>query len=818
MDVLSLSEQATADRFNVAQDRVIRDFGYGQTAGALAVSQDSFSVLSDYIQAKIDNLSDLPESDEKEFLKVIRHLPVEVIAMSALNAALDAVAMGRGTLQTRLQLGYAIGGECWSAGLLTEAPELAKRIDRAVRRRHGSLKYRKQAAHSIASRAGYRGKTWSRELTVKAGIVLMDYVLKALPNVFQFVEEPGAEGCLTISDNALDLACRAVEQSLCRNPVFFPCTVPPKPWTGWHEGGYWDERTRLRAAVIRTHHKETAGAIRAAMSAGAMKPHLDALNALQAVAWTVNTRVLEVLKWAYEAGVDVAGLPPKGGVPLPEKPCAWADMDDPARRLWKYRVSQVKERNRSFVSNRVLFVQDTATAERLTGVPFWTPLNCDWRGRVYGIPHFNFQRDDRVRALFLFADGMPIGADGLFWLKVHLANCGDFDKISKRSLKERAAWTESFNSQISLVALQPTAPSALAVWTNADKPFLFLAACMELTDALEAGPQYVTRLPVSFDGSCSGLQHLAAMTRDEKTGALVNLCSSSLPQDVYEKVAGKVTALVAADANQVGQPASAHAEAALTFGIDRKMVKRNVMTYSYSSKKFGMAQQLSEDLMRPLAFDVLSGKLNDHPFGPDDGRPAAKYLAAHIYDAIETLVTLPARAMTMLQKCARALAHEGKPVTWTTPLGMPWINRYHAPTIKRLSLWLHDTRVRVKMADGHEAAIDKDKAANGVAPNFVHALDAAHLLMTANACASENITQLATVHDSFGCLAPQATRFNQIIREQFVALYTQHDVLKEVLDQSRHDLTVHNQQRLPFVPEYGEFNLTEVLNADFAFS
>jgi DNA-directed RNA polymerase len=53
-------------------------------------------------------------------------------------------------------------------------------------------------------------------------------------------------------------------------------------------------------------------------------------------------------------------------------------------------------------------------------------------------------------------------------------------------------------------------------WQGPDKPFLFLGSCMELASALRVGPSYVTRLPVSFDGSCSGLQHLCAMTLPEK--------------------------------------------------------------------------------------------------------------------------------------------------------------------------------------------------------------------------------------------------------------------------------------------------------------
>jgi DNA-directed RNA polymerase len=164
------------------------------------------------------------------------------------------------------------------------------------------------------------------------------------------------------------------------------------------------------------------------------------------------------------------------------------------------------------------------------------------------------------------------------------------------------------------------------------------------------------------------------------------------------------------------------------------------------------------------------------------------------------------------------MAHEGKPVTWTTPTGLPWANRYHPPKVNCINLWLSDTRIKLKVADGIEKEIDKDKVANGVAPNFVHALDAAHLLLTVNACVKEGITNIATVHDSFGCLAPQAVRFNQIIREQFVEMYETHDVLQEVLDACKRDLTVHNWQRLPELPAKGTLEIKEVLHAKFCFA
>src|SRR5262249_46384824 len=139
-------------------------------------------------------------------------------------------------------------------------------------------------------------------------------------------------------------------------------------------------------------------------------------------------------------------------------------------------------------------------------------------------------------------------------------------------------------------------------WTKADKPFQFLAACFELSSALAQGSTFVSRLPISFDGSCSGLQHLSAMTQDEKTAKLVNLTPSVVPQDIYETIAERVRQRVEGDVEYY--EVTHLAQMWLNYGITRKVVKRNVMTYAYSSNAFGMAEQLREDLMRPLAEKV----------------------------------------------------------------------------------------------------------------------------------------------------------------------------------------------------------------------
>ena len=60
---------------------------------------------------------------------------------------------------------------------------------------------------------------------------------------------------------------------------------------------------------------------------------------------------------------------------------------------------------------------------------------------------------------------------------------------------------------------------------------------------------------------------------------------------------------------------------------------------------------------------------------------------------------------------------------------------------------------------------------NAASPNFVHSLDAAHLIRVVNRANAEGITNLLTVHDLYACLAPQAVRLGEIIRGELAELY-----------------------------------------------
>jgi DNA-directed RNA polymerase len=452
------------------------------------------------------------------------------------------------------------------------------------------------------------------------------------------------------------------------------------------------------------------------MRNGTMRKHVDGVNALQAVPWRINERVLKLVEWRQRAFGDVVKH-----VPSP--------------------------------SPRIRFEEDIETAKRLVGTDFYTPMNCDFRGRVNPMPDFQFGREDYVRALFLFADGQPIG-DGFYRLMVHAANmadgCDDGSAgISKQSPTLRADWVNRNRERILATADRPE--EHIDWWWKADKPFMFLAACFELA-AVHRGPDCITHLPVSADASCSGLQHMAAMARSGRDGFLVNLLPGVARQDCYQIVTDIVKALLQDDPFWTNQ------------GITRKLTKKLVMTYPYAATQHTFWGHIEE------YFDDAETEIE---------REHAVTFAKATWKAIGTILDKPPKVMKQLQALAALSTKHGVPLRWITPTGFPCAGRYYDVHTDRKEM-LRGLRVQPKIAVGYESTIKKDKARSSASANFVQSMDAAHLILTVNAAVAADIKNLAMVHDSFGCPAPQAQRLNEIIRKTFSNMYLENDVLEQI--------------------------------------
>lgn len=832
-ETISAEIEAAKHRFCVQADRTEKHFGYGATDEALRISQSCYGRLAEAIEQELKKpfvgAKKGPKDLDSKSHRLLQTIPPDIIALVALNATLRGVVEKETFLDMASRCGEHLRHELFSTQLgehdkkLKADQRIKAKIEKWVKERHGSFKQRLQAAFSTARKEGFSFVArWTASQHVAVGSYVLDVLLVTLPDLFTDYMGNDNYRMIEVTEGASKIAQEAMEQHVRRYPVFLPSEEPPVPWTDFTGGGPVDPSARALATLVRLRHRESVRAVKAAIKSGQMQPAIDAVNDIQAVPWKINTFILDTLKQCRERGIDVEGLPSQADYAVPDLKENWDSLSDEEKRLARVERAEAKKENRTLRVDRARLDEDLTTAEVLAGMEqFYIPHNLDWRGREYPLPSFNFQRSDVVRALFLFKDGAPIGEEGIAWLKVHVANCGDFGKVSKKPYDERIKWVDQNIQMIRFAAENTMHELALEFWTQADKPFLFLAACLDLTKALNFGPDYVCCLPCSWDGSCSGAQHLCAATRSADAWK-VNLCDREEVHDLYTIVAKAAKASMAASEDPLASTVLAYD------GDWRKVFKRNTMTTFYGSKGFGMAHQHMTDLMEPLRRDVLKKKRKEHPFGDtyQEHHAASRLLASHASAAIAHELPLAMEAMKFLQSLAVTMAHAGKPLEWVTPVGLPWSNRYHDASTTRLCLWMHDHGVRKpytpKVFSGYQKNINKDRAKNGAAPNFVHACDAAHLLLTVNAAKQEGITQFALVHDSFGSVPGHAARFQSIIREQFVSMYSRHDVLAEVLQQAKCDLIVHNdrlsalEEQLPDLR--GDLNIKEVLDAQYSFA
>jgi Mitochondrial DNA-directed RNA polymerase len=182
---------------------------------------------------------------------------------------------------------------------------------------------------------------------------------------------------------------------------------------------------------------------------------------------------------------SAAGLPSWENEPLPGKPKNFA-TNETAKRKWKRAAEPVHRRNRKAKKTRAGVDRVLRVVNMVSDVPaIYFPYSLDFRGRVYPISNYlNPQGDDLSKALLKFAEGKPLGDDGIVWLAIHGANCMDTtpqgEKVSKMTLDERLAWVLAHSNAICAVADDPFLHSW---WQQAEDPLQFYAFCVEWRNA-----------------------------------------------------------------------------------------------------------------------------------------------------------------------------------------------------------------------------------------------------------------------------------------------------------------------------------------------
>jgi len=525
----------------------------------------------------------------------------------------------------------------------------------------------------------------------------------------------------------------------------------------------------------------------------------NAVNIMQRTEWVINRPIFDVLEKCILNGYQLGKLPVNPeDIPLPPKPFDIATNKE-AKTKWKREASSVYKDRAKSKSKYIQIRQILEEAKKFLDRGFWYPYQLDFRGRIYPkSPMLSPQSADYARALIKFKFGKPMGSDEAF-NNFAVAGAGLFGETDKEELSVRRQWVIDNADKIISTANSPLTDTW---WTDADKPFSFLAWCMEYRDfALsDFSPDFITTLPIQSDCSNSGLQHYSAMMRDEVGGKATNLIPANKPNDVYGLVAEKVIEKLQSKTDPM-------AKKWLDYGIDRKICKKPVMCLPYSLTQYSCRQYIQDHVEKELV-----ERNKQHDFGEDLFR-STHWLTKVVWESINEVIVGAKDIMKFLKDVAKLVASENLPVAWTSPLGLPIMMSAYKKESKRVKTKMGDSIIKLSVSNLTEE-IDRRKTQQSICPNFIHSLDASVLQLSVNKASELGIDNFSLIHDSFGVVAPDADKMAQALREAFCEVYNQ-DVLANWAMEMKQILSDKNKKKFPPIPAKGELDLDEVKKSVF---
>lgn len=699
----------------------------------------------------------------------------------------------------------------------------------------------------------------------KADCILFEQVTK-------FTSKTRSVALVNPTDSLLDYVTGFEDKMGEHITKFVPMIIPPIDWTEnvKRSGGYLTPICKYD--LMHTQEK----------NCGISQDVLDSVNTIQKTPWRVNKRVHKVMTEIFNKGgredqdMLVGDVPNKDCILfnkdytdlarennailfkdrhgksshyIPKEihdkwPTKQSFMDADKLDDWrdspKYIWNKAKQENQWSKNQHESFVISLAEQLRIADEfqeyeNIYFPQFLDWRGRIYATPVFlSPQSDSKGKALLEFGEGEAIGHHGVKWLAIH--GCNSYGKqegvsLDKLPMSEREQWVLDNEADIVMSAENPL---GFDFWSKAEDPFGFLAFCFEWADFCKSGksPEFISRIPIGMDATCSGLQHFSALMKDKIGGSEVNLIPNSKPNDIYKTVA-EVTRRkhqeFIQDPNKFIQEGdfkclSKYTTIELkqlarlwkTEDIDRSLCKTPTMTTSYNVTISGITDQIKEMVKKGKKDIGLDANSTDTLVASKIWY-ACRLIGCIIKESVFEVVKSARDAQELLSGIASKITADNTIIKWTTPMGLEVVQAYKKFSSKRVKLFLSGINISLAVADRGKFSVNNSKSKAGLSPNVIHSLDACHLQMTVNACRKRaGITNFAFIHDQFGTHASKTDLMMRILREEFVSLYSQ-DVLGNLLNQWRDLCSTVEFEDIP-QDVYGDLDVNCVKDSRYFFS
>jgi len=544
------------------------------------------------------------------------------------------------------------------------------------------------------------------------------------------------------------------------SPLTWPMLIPPNDWTNHTPGGYLlNEVMRGHELVRHGHQLRIQG-----------ETPIAFLNHIQKVAYTLNPFILDVAETLQKRGIAVGKFLPIVDHPLPPKPVDIADNKE-SRKAYRRAAAEVRNRNAQEFKRSCRTRMTMEAATRFKDVDqFYIPWSFDYRGRAYPIPAFLSPQDtDFGKSLIRFAEPAYLTPDSEDWLAFQVATTYGLDKAT---MQERLDWTKNNSTLIREVAINRG--GAIAEWEVAEEPWQFLAACEEYYHCVMLKDRPYTSLMISTDATCSGLQILAGLARDESTAKLVNVVPSDVPQDAYKVVA---------------ETAKPNCPKEYRYFMDRKVVKRTVMTVPYNAKPFSNRSYI-RDALKEKGVEIDKDNLSS--------------IVKAVRGAMHKVVPGPMAVMKWIEdEVSKAIKRGATELEWATPSGFIVHQKLMKKNFISLDLkLLGRCQLRVPTDDTDVVDISRHKAAT--APNLIHSLDASLLHLSI----IKFDAPIALIHDSVLSRATDMSILSNLIRETYMYLFAEHDYLTDFAKQ------IGAETNPPII---GDLNPSSVIDSTYFF-
>jgi DNA-directed RNA polymerase len=708
--------------------------------------REALALCAEQIRKNYISVSRKPGPDHAEVGTLLLDVDHEKLALVALKVVLDQLVNSKsGVLLTRCSeaVGRAVQMELRMEFYAEARPDLFKRIAKSRFHKASGTRYKAASMANTMAKAGIVSKPWAPGFAVRVG----NWLIASIQQATGWIDyEPVSEGkrgttyFLRVSQILAPLldAINARAESLAF--LRYPLKAPPRDWElgadGEYHGGYIDEDIHVEK-IIRTDSslKATPGPVA-----------LAALNQLQRVAYRINPVILDTALLCKENKVGKVGDGTAGGsfhyaTEVDQLGNYLKPEDLDGLKAWKKMKKEIYDHNAQLKRENVRTAELLHAAERFRNETFYIPWNFDYRGRMYPISTvLNPQGIDFEKALLYFAEEGPVHEE---WLAFQVATTFGLDKAT---MAERIAWARANTEMIGIIAQDPF-NSLQDWWSGAAEPWSFLAACCEYYACCIAKTKATSGLPVGIDATCSGLQHLSAMTLDRTAAALVNVVPGEAVGDGYKAVA---------------EAAKTHLPDHAREWMNRKVTKRTVMTVPYGVSRHGARGYIREQLM-------------------NDGRDLSEEgllttITNAIYDkAMKEVFQGPITVMNWIKKAAKEAIATQDHLRWVSPSGFEVIQDQRTPTVRKVKTALFgEAHVQLDVATGYG---EKDSAhhASSCAPNLVHSVDAALLHFLASAWEHP----LSCIHDCVLGRSSDMDKLAEQVRVHFCEIYRGTDLLAD---------------------------------------